>query len=231
MTIKFNTSLLAAALIGGLLAGPALAADRAALQGLWEPRNGSMKLLDQPVLTDKGKALAQATRVAGNAQNGVGVISRYCLPESQPWNLLQSAPIDIVQDERETTMMFEHHSVPYHIYTDGRGHPDPATSKPTQNGHAIGHWEGDTFVTDSVNFTLYSGPGLAGGMPKSPSLHVVARFTPSADGQQLYGHFTVDDPENLAKPYSWDFTWYRSAPGSYAALEPCDPRDLANSHY
>ena len=111
------------------------------------------------------------------------------------------------------------------------GHPDAAHLKPQQNGHAVGHWEGDTFVTDATDFALFSSPGLPGGVPKTPTTHVVARFTPSADGQVLQGHFTAEDPENLAKPYSWDFTWHRSEPGTYAALEPCDPRELANSRY
>ena len=146
---------------------------------------------------------------------------------------MPSAPIDIVQDARETTMIYEGHSLPSHIYTDGRGHEAAARLKPQVNGHSIGRWDGDTFVVDSVGFlpATNGSPGavMPGGAPKSETTHVVGRFTPSADGKTLQARFTADDPVILAKPYSWTFTWVRSPRGAYAAVGECDPRDLGNS--
>jgi hypothetical protein len=228
-------SLVAAASLMTVAGAAQAAAPRAALQGFWEPpQEGGVKLVEPPVLTEKGKQAAQDLRKATDMKDGVALGSRYCLPLSQPWNLMQSAPIDIIQDERETTMLFEQHSVPTHIYTDGRDHTAAARMKLQSNGHSTGRWDGDTFVVDSIRFAsngFAAGDSLPGGVPKSPTTHVVARFTPSADGNTLRARFTADDPELLAKPYSWDFTWKRSDPAAYAVVAECDPRNLANSKY
>ena len=55
-------------------------------------------------------------------------------------------------------------------------------------GDSIGHWEGDTLVVDTTNFTEL--PPLSGA---DENLHVVERFTRMADGGLLYS-FTVNNP-------------------------------------
>jgi hypothetical protein len=63
-------------------------------------------------------------------------------------------------------------------------------------GDSIGHWEGDTLVVDTTNFTEkthFRGSGSR--------LHVVERFTrtsPSTVGYQ----FTADDPDTWARPWT-----------------------------
>lgn len=231
MIKTLKNALLAALLTSAALAAPALAATTS-IEGFWEPAdNHAMNAPQKPTFTPAGNELVALARKIGDSKDGVIVSSRYCMDLGQPWNLVQSAPIDVVQDKRETTMMYEGHSAPWHIYTDGRGHPDPAQWKLHINGHSIGKWEGDTFVVDTVGFLTKPEPSLPGGAILSPTTHLVARFTAAADGQSLHGHFTAEDPVNLTKPYSWDYTWKRSAPGNYAADEVCDPRELKNARY
>jgi hypothetical protein len=68
-------------------------------------------------------------------------------------------------------------------------------------GDSIGHWEGSTLVVDTTNFT--DRPALGGA---SRDLHVVERFTMSADGDLVYG-FTVEDPSVWTAPWSGEFPW------------------------
>jgi hypothetical protein len=63
-------------------------------------------------------------------------------------------------------------------------------------GDSIGHWEGDTLVVDTTNFsekTHFRGSG--------PRLHVVERFTRTSSTTIDY-RVTADDPETWARPWT-----------------------------
>jgi hypothetical protein len=68
-------------------------------------------------------------------------------------------------------------------------------------GDSIGHWEGDTLVVDTTNFTdktQFQG--------SSDQLHVVERFTKLGDGNVLY-QFTVEDPSTWDRPWTGEYPW------------------------
>jgi hypothetical protein len=80
------------------------------------------------------------------------------------------------------------------IPTDGRPHL-PATVRQWM-GDPRGHWEGDTLVVDTTNFTdktNFRGSG--------ENLHLVERFTRTAPGQLKY-EFTVNDPASFTRPWT-----------------------------
>jgi hypothetical protein len=58
-------------------------------------------------------------------------------------------------------------------------------------GDSRGHWDGNTLVVDSTNFTDKIGVG--GGTAPSTSLHLIERFTRTAP-DRIHYEFTVDDP-------------------------------------
>jgi hypothetical protein len=69
-------------------------------------------------------------------------------------------------------------------------------------GDSIGHWEGDTLVVDTTNFTdkthfRQSGDGL----------HVIERFTHTAPDAIRYD-FTIDDTASYTRPWSGTY-WIR----------------------
>ena len=70
-------------------------------------------------------------------------------------------------------------------------------------GDSIGHWEGDTLVVDTTNFTA-TNPFRGSG----EKLHVVERFTPMSADAVLY-QFTVEDPETWDKPWTAETVWSR----------------------
>ena len=68
-------------------------------------------------------------------------------------------------------------------------------------GDSIGHWDGDTLVVDTTNFsdkTRFRG--------SSENLHVVERFTRTGPRTLRY-QFTIDDPTTWTKPWTAEYTW------------------------
>ena len=68
-------------------------------------------------------------------------------------------------------------------------------------GDSVGHWDGDTLVVDTTNFTDSPSLGQA-----SRNLHVVERFTRIDADTLLYG-FTVDDSTVWEAPWSGEYVW------------------------
>ena len=62
-------------------------------------------------------------------------------------------------------------------------------------GDSIGHWEGNTLVVDTTNFTDRT------PFEGARNLHVTERFTRSAEDTIVY-QFTVEDPGMWTKPWS-----------------------------
>jgi hypothetical protein len=68
-------------------------------------------------------------------------------------------------------------------------------------GDSVGHWEGDTLVVDTTNFTdktRFRG--------STENLHVIERFTRTSDRTLLY-RFTVEDPDTWDRPWTGEMTW------------------------
>jgi hypothetical protein len=68
-------------------------------------------------------------------------------------------------------------------------------------GDSVGHWEGDTLVVETTNFT--DRPALNNA---TRNLRVVERFS-RIDGETLLYRFTVEDPTVWTKPWSGEYVW------------------------
>lgn len=88
------------------------------------------------------------------------------------------------------------------IPLDGRPHL-PATIRQWM-GDPRGHWEGDTLVVDTTNFT--SKTHFRGA---DENLHLVERFTRTSPNTILY-QFTVDDPTAFTKSWTGEAPLKRS---------------------
>ena len=84
------------------------------------------------------------------------------------------------------------------IPTDGRAHrPVPASFR----GDAVGHWEGDTFVVETKNFTDDTWIFAEGRVSfHSDQLRVLERYT-RTDAKTLVVEATVYDPKVLTAPW------------------------------
>ena len=91
----------------------------------------------------------------------------------------------------------------YHGYqlvpTDGRPHRDylPASYR----GDAVGHWEGDTFVVEVMNFTDKTWIWAEGRVSfHSDALRIVERYR-RTDAETLVVEAVVEDPNVLTEPW------------------------------
>lgn len=99
-------------------------------------------------------------------------------------------------------------------FLDGReqtGRPEGNAEDPLYYGHGVGQWEGDTLVIDTKGFhdrSWFSN----GGLPHTPQLHLIERFT-RPDLNTLRYEVTIDDPGAYTRPWtsSWTLHWIAGA--------------------
>jgi len=118
-------------------------------------------------------------------------------PGANEGNLLQ-----IVQGPGYVTLLHEIDHSTRVIPTDGRPHV-PQNIRLWQ-GDSVGHWEGDTLVVDTTNFT-----NRTQFRGSSEKLHLIERFTRAADNTMIY-RFTVEDPATWEKPWTAEIPWTKS---------------------
>jgi hypothetical protein len=115
-----------------------------------------------------------------------------------------NANLQIVQTPADIAI---HHEIIHGVRIipmDGRPHVPPSVRQ--LGGDSRGHWEGDTLVVDTTNFTdatNFRGPPATARQDifASHDLHVVERFTRTDDGTIVY-RFTVEDPSTWTRPWS-----------------------------
>ena len=118
-------------------------------------------------------------------------------PGANEGNLLQ-----IVQGQGYVSLLHEIDHSTRVIPTDGRAHV-PQNIRLWQ-GDSVGHWEGDTLVVDTTNFT-----NRTPFRGSSEKLHLIERFTRTADNVMTY-QFTVEDPATWAKPWTAEIAWTKT---------------------
>jgi len=222
-------------LFAGMVAGSGvLIAQSAAppdLAGFWERKDetgsgnfgGTLEKL--PKASIKPEIVKANQEAAARAERGevVSFGSKWCSTNSYPFFMQHSAAWDLFQSQDEILLVPEVHTFARHIYMDGRKHPDAAHLLHTANGHAIGHWEGDTLVVDTVGFK--GGGGTPGGGRVGKDTHLVERFKLIDGGKKLSVTYTWDDPAIYLKPHTYELQYFRSEPGTYAFEEYCHADD------
>ncbi len=182
-----------------------------------------------PKAAVKPEIIEQAKQEAEAQAQGyvVSFGSRWCLTNTYPFFMQHSAAWDIAQTRDEIALVPEVHTFVRHVYLDGRKHPDKEHLIPSVNGHAIGHWEGETLVVDTVGFI--GGGGTPGGGRVGPGTHLIERFKLLNGGETLSVNFTWEDPAIYLKQHTYEMTYHRSAPGTYAFEEYCHADDPAQA--
>jgi len=132
-----------------------------------------------------------------------------CWPGGVPGQDLFLEPLYFVQTPNQVLMLWQRNNWVRHIYLQDKHSPDV---KPSWFGESIGHYEGgDTFVVDTI--------GIASGplhfidnfhTPHTDKLHVVERFTVSADSKKLSVVIRVEDPDTFNAPLTLVDNWRRN---------------------
>jgi hypothetical protein len=84
------------------------------------------------------------------------------------------------------------------VWTDGRPHDIAVVLQESWLGEAVGHWEGDTFVVETIGFTDESWLSRSGWI-HGFNMKVTERLTRT--GNQLRWDATVEDPDYFAEPW------------------------------
>jgi hypothetical protein len=104
---------------------------------------------------------------------------------------------EIVQNRDFIVIYIDHNHERRIIPIDGRPHLPPTVRQ--WFGDPRGHWEGDTLVVDSTNFT--SKTKFRGA---DENLHLIERFRRTAPNELMYT-FTVDDPTVFTKQWTGQY--------------------------
>lgn len=170
--------------------------------GVWEGQmsNGLTAKGSEAPLTAWGIEQMNKNKPAHGADQSVASTDPVdqCFPPGVPRLYYHPFPMEIMQIPGRVVMIFEYDHFVRYIYTDGRQHPGDDLS-PTWMGDAIGHWEGDTLVVDTVGFNDKTWLDRL-GHPHSDALHLVERLHRSKD--TLIDDITIEDPKAYTKPWT-----------------------------
>ncbi len=125
-----------------------------------------------------------------------------CFPPGMPRLYLQPFPMEIIQLPGRVLEFFEYSHFVRQIFTDGRKHNTDAG--PTWLGDAIGNWEGDTLVVDTIGFNDKTWLDRA-GHPHSTDLHLTERLR-RVDQNTLTIDVKIEDPKAYTKPWGGRIT-------------------------
>src|SRR5271168_1196804 len=102
--------------------------------------------------------------------------------------------LQIVQDAGHVAILQEMIHSARIVPTDGSPHLPSSVRQ--WMGDSRGHWEGQTLVVDTTNFT-----GKTAFRGSSENLHLTERFT-RADADTILYEFTADDPSTWVRPWT-----------------------------
>jgi hypothetical protein len=165
----------------------------------------------RPPLTPWGQAKFDAAkplmgpRAVGGQEDSPAL---HCDPSGPPQLLILPNPWEIVQIPGRMFMFFEEYHIWRTVYTDGR--PLPKDPDPTWLGYSVGHWEGDTFVVETVGFNDKVWADLSGN-PRSEEMHLTERY-------RRINHDTLEQQIIIEDPKSYTAKWI--SPPKLHKLEP-----------
>ena len=142
-----------------------------------------------------------------------------CLMPGIPLGLVDPYPIEIVYQEHQILILYEHFHQVRRIFMDGRTTPDHWL--PSLGGYSTGEWDGDTLVITTThlspdNYTWTDGFPFSG----DENAYVVERW--SRDGEELTFTGAVHDPVNYVEPYVVNGHWNHAPDGEIWEYE-CIP--------
>jgi hypothetical protein len=183
---------------------PRNASGASSLAGVWELNfsdySGFYEVWDRLELTAAGIASRDSYDVLRDSPEA------QCIAIPSPGVLVAPYLNEIVIGDDRILIRNERWNLERVVYMDSRSHPDDI--EPTNQGHSIGWWEGDTLVVDTIAFEHHRSPILGRGVESGPDKHVIERYTLNDDGTQIEIDFVMEDPDYLAEPFASRVVWH-----------------------
>src|SRR5580658_4506629 len=142
-----------------------------------------------------------------------------CVPYGFP-GMMQVAvyPVEFIQTAKQITVVGEAFSEVRRIYLD-RPQEKIEDVAPGYYGRAVGHWEGDTLITDTVG--IKPSISVYRGIPHSDQMRISERIKLIAP-DILQDQITINDPVTLEKPLTYTVTYKRTKPDYEMVEFVCD---------
>ena len=183
---------------------PPAAAPRPDISGTWyrannqplRPADGDIPLT--PWAAERMKAERPAAGAAGNQdfRNTTDPSMRYVDPNGYPRISMHPMKFKMLQTDDYVYQLWEYNQNWRQIALN---QPLPADPPQTWYGNAVGKWDGDTLVVESIGYKPYT--WLDGrGLPHTEELRITERIR--RVGDNLVFEFTFDDPKAYTKPWS-----------------------------
>ena len=163
-----------------------------------EATDPSFDIQSYPMTTAARTALAQFDRARDNPIAN-------CTPKGMPTIMEAPYPFEFQRTAGGNLLLkIEEYDLERPIDMRSSAPPTGAAASPL--GYSVGHWDGKSLV---VTTTKISWPWFSQlGIPQSPGVVIVERFTPSDDGSRLDYEMTVTDPVNFTRPVVLSTHWF-----------------------
>ncbi|HUO21807.1 MAG TPA: hypothetical protein VMU59_04760 [Caulobacteraceae bacterium] len=143
---------------------------------------------------------------------------KWCVHRGMPTAIATSAqsPIQIVETPKlkQITVLYELFST-FRIINMDR--PHPAHPVPSFMGDAVGHWEGDTLIVDTI--AVSDKTTIMNVIPHTDQMHLVERIRLTGPGA-MEDYLTIDDPKTFSKPWTM-VAHFKRVPGMRMAEDIC----------
>ena len=126
-----------------------------------------------------------------------------CTEWSMPRLMQNPGPLEFARRGNDILIRFEEDDNERLIRMDPGSAGRPAEHSPM--GYSTGQWDGETLVVETTN--MQAGVLDSHGTPHSEDIHVLERFTPTADGARLNYAITLTDPNTLTEPFHAERYW------------------------
>jgi hypothetical protein len=139
-----------------------------------------------------------------------------CWTLGTPRGIYYPEPFQVLQRERDLTVVFQFGQSVRTIHTNNTKHP-----KETDNefylGDSRGTWDGDTLVVDVTDFGWETWLDRSGNF-HSPQLHVVERWK-FLDANTIEYKATLEDPNVFEKPWTLGVILHRHREKNFQLIE------------
>lgn len=132
----------------------------------------------------------------------------YADPNGYPRIIMHPMKFKLVQTDDYVYQLFEYNQNWRQIALNKTHAPDDV---PTWYGNAVGKWDGDTLVVDSIGYKPSTWLDSR-GLPHTENLHIIERIR--RDGEMLLVELAFEDSGAFTKPWSAQLKFERVDDGS-----------------
>jgi hypothetical protein len=170
-----------------------ITARQAAIGGVWVGAQMGVARPDISNMRPAGRAVMENYRQAED-----GVLN--CLIDWGRLTTVTSFPFEIIVGESQVTILHEYNHTVRRVFLNREDFP--VDYPPSLVGYSIGHWDGDTLVTETRKL-LNGWINMEGVAPYTDAAVVTEQFWYDSEAQQLVAERTIVDPELYDGPVTW----------------------------